>query len=61
MVSCTRPVEPTLLDLLLLGIVLNDGISRMIERHQQRHITRDDFRQHAHDGADLCRSALVCQ
>jgi hypothetical protein len=33
----------------------------VIERHQQRHVAGNDLRQHAHGGADLCRSALIGQ
>ena len=42
-----------------LGIILDHTINRMIEGDQQRHIARDDLRQHAHSGADLRGSALI--
>ena len=38
-------------------IVLKDAVNCMIEHDQQRHVTCDDLRQHAHGGADLRLSA----
>ena len=43
----------------VLWVVLEHPVDRLIERHQQRHMARDDLSQDALAGADLRFAAFI--